>query len=265
MFTNECPLLSGTFFFQQGKFKQTPTVNFFRGMSLVFRGALVITLLFLEPFLGGVYQKIPLGCFSGWNSQEICRFSSSTGGKTNRFHQLGWLEVSDAHADPARRHPYMIPLVSKQKTRRVNNKHMNFLRPPILPKKIWVLLWLVPCLSCLYMFILFVCANSRFPLPHLELGELCPGGLEKTSRTFTRYWVGVSPGGQLTAGTWKWFPPKKKEKHRTKPSILGFNVLLFVGVNPLARMFCSPTRTHKKRFKIMIHGSFLEEKQWIHV
>lgn len=192
MFTNECPLLSGTFFFQQGKFKQTPTVNFFRGMSLVFRGALVITLLFLEHFLGGVYQKIPLGCFSGWNSQEICRFSSSTGGKTNRFHQLGWLEVSDAHADPARRHPYMIPLVSKQKTRRVNNKHMNFNRPPILPKKFWALLWQKYHVKI--MFILFVCANSRFPLPHLELGELCPGGLEKTSRTFTRYWVGVSPG-----------------------------------------------------------------------
>ena len=176
-------------FFSTGKFKQTPTIKFFQGDVVSFQGSTCDYFVISGAFLGGIYQKYLLDFFSGWNSQEYADFHHQLAGDQQIPPTwMTWRSRMPTPHDSSRvssrlkRHKDVITY-SKQKTRRVNSSTTNtfFLRPPILPKKFWALLWQKYHVKI--MFILFVCANSRFPLPHLELGELCPGGLEKTSRT----------------------------------------------------------------------------------
>lgn len=215
MFTNECPLLSGTFFFQRESSSKLQPSSFFRGMSLVFRGALVITLLFLEPFWGGIYQKYLLDFFSGWNSQEYADFHHQLAGDQQIPPTwMTWRSRMPTPHDSSRvssrlkRHKDVITY-SKQKTRRVNSSTTNtfFLRPPILPKKFWALLWQKYHVKI--MFILFVGANSRFPLPPstLSLASCARAAWRKPHGHITSHWESTN-GWNL-----KMVPPPKKRKN----------------------------------------------------
>ena len=184
------PCFQGPFFFN-GKVQANSNHQVFSGDVVSFQQEhLWLLCYFCSLFWWGFTRKylLDFGFFLWLKFTGLCRFSSSTGGVTIRFHQLGWLEVSDAHADPARlkRHKDVITY-SKQKTRRVNNKHMNFLRPPILPLSFWVLLW-----QKYHVYHVYICLSFSSVQ---TLASLCPTlSLASCARAAWRKPHGHSPG-----------------------------------------------------------------------